>query len=225
MAVLLSYQVSFTLIWPKCLLMHVRCLQKFITERHFELPILPSNQLPKALDVVCQQKIVCKREEQKNYLCGGEDLWKPTFTHMLQWSFTSKVLTSPNIVSRLACNTFHWKNNLIKWTFGGKILQGTLLTAHAVCDWHRRPPSRSFSLPIIRNFCTDIRCNLVPRLQLLVPGFWFPIPGSWSWFSRFPFTRFLFIVVLFLKGRFLHVYEGKTELLNVNRSADKNSGI
>ena len=109
-----SYQVSFTLIWPKCLLMHVRCLQKFITERHFELPILPSNQLLKALDVVCQQKIVCKREEQENYLCGGEDLWKATFTHMLQWSFTSKLLTSQNIVSRLACNTCHWKNKLIK---------------------------------------------------------------------------------------------------------------
>ena len=94
--------------------MHVRCLQKFITERHFELPILPSNQLPKALDVDCQQKIVCKREEQENALCGGEDHWKPTFTHMFQWSFTSKVLTSLNIVSRLACNTCHWKNNLIK---------------------------------------------------------------------------------------------------------------
>ena len=110
----LHYFFHGSAVLTKCLLKDVRCLQKFITERHFELPILPRNQLPKALDVDCQQKIVCKTEEQENDLCGGEDHWKPTFTHMFQWSFTSKVPTCPNIVSRLACNTCHWKNNLIK---------------------------------------------------------------------------------------------------------------
>ena len=132
-----------------------------------------------SLDDDCQQKVVCKREEQENYLCGGEDHWKSTFTRMIQWSFTSKA------VSRLACNTCHWKNNLVKWTFGGKILQGTLITVHAVSDWHRRSPWRSFSLRIIRNF------EIIVRISVVIS---FPDSSSWflashSWFlvlvSRF----------------------------------------
>lgn len=87
-------------------------------------------------------------------------------------SFTFVILTNPKTES-----TCQRKNNLINWTFWGKVLQRAFLTIYAVWDRPRRPHSSYFSFPIAR----------VVRQFLIVV--WYSLPDSSSPFLVPTFPR------------------------------------